>query len=236
MECFKNGKCVLQSPWNVLEHFVQKRVRTLLLQKGQNEKGPLGKKKQPVITNCGRVINTVMFWWLQASFRACLHEAGGPQVGEVTRLGGVTRLSIQSLILMWSRLHVRWGNPPRVTSPTWGPPPSCKQALSRCNTATKKCTKEVCCTCKVRFFLLFRLINFFVVLVAVAVQHYTILFFVYVESFAFSPGPYYENLFFVIGACRVLTVSPLSNTSDGLRCGSAMVEQVWFNKPLKGVG
>ena len=30
---------------------------------------------------------------------------------------------------MWSRLHVRWGNPPHVTSPTWGPPPSCKQAL-----------------------------------------------------------------------------------------------------------
>ena len=28
---------------------------------------------------------------------------------------------IQSLILMWSRLH--------VTSPTWGPPTSCKQAL-----------------------------------------------------------------------------------------------------------
>ena len=76
------------------------------------------------------------------------------------------------------------------------------------------------------FFLLFRLINFFVVLVAVAVQHYTILFFVYVESFAFSLGIYYENLFFFIGACRVLTVSPLSNASDGLRCGSAMVEQV----------
>ena len=31
---------------------------------------------------------------------------------------------------MWSRLHVRWGNPPHVTSPTWGPRPSCKQALS----------------------------------------------------------------------------------------------------------
>ena len=26
--------------------------------------------------------------------RACLHEGGGPQVGEVTRLGGVTSLSI----------------------------------------------------------------------------------------------------------------------------------------------
>ena len=26
--------------------------------------------------------------------RACLHAGGGPQVGEATRLGGVTRLSI----------------------------------------------------------------------------------------------------------------------------------------------
>ena len=46
--------------------------------------------------------------------RACLHGDGGPQVGEVTRLGGVTRFSIQSLIshLIWSRLHDRWGDPP----------------------------------------------------------------------------------------------------------------------------
>ena len=29
-----------------------------------------------------------------ASFRACLHVGGEPHVGEVTRLGGVTRLSI----------------------------------------------------------------------------------------------------------------------------------------------
>ena len=63
------------------------------------------------------------------TFRVCLHGGGGPQVSEVTRLAGVTRLSIQSLILIWSRLHVRWGNPPHVTSPTRGPPPSCKQAL-----------------------------------------------------------------------------------------------------------
>ena len=28
------------------------------------------------------------------SFRACLHGGGGPQIGEVTRLAGVTRLSI----------------------------------------------------------------------------------------------------------------------------------------------
>ena len=28
------------------------------------------------------------------TFRACLHGGGGPQVGEVTRLGGVTTLSM----------------------------------------------------------------------------------------------------------------------------------------------
>ena len=48
-----------------------------------------------------------------------------------TRVGGVTRLSILSFILIWSRLHVRWGDPPHVTSPTWGPPPTCTQALRR---------------------------------------------------------------------------------------------------------
>ena len=31
---------------------------------------------------------------VQVEVRACLHGGGGPQVGEVTRLGGVTRLSI----------------------------------------------------------------------------------------------------------------------------------------------
>ena len=31
---------------------------------------------------------------IRIKFRACLHGGGGPQVGEVTRLGGVTRLSI----------------------------------------------------------------------------------------------------------------------------------------------
>ena len=33
--------------------------------------------------------------------RACLHGGGWPRVGEITRLGGVTRLSVQSLILIW---------------------------------------------------------------------------------------------------------------------------------------
>ena len=60
-------------------------------------------------------------------FRACLHGGRGPRVGEVTHLGGVTCLSIY--ILIWSCVHDRWGHPPHVTSPIWGPPPLCKQAL-----------------------------------------------------------------------------------------------------------
>ena len=64
--------------------------------------------------------------------RACLHGGGGgTQVGEVTRLDWVTRLSIQSLILIWSSLRVRWGDPPHVTSPIWDPPPPYKQALNK---------------------------------------------------------------------------------------------------------
>ena len=43
--------------------------------------------------------------------RVCLRGGGGPRVGEVTRLDGVTRLSI-----FWSRLHDRWGDPPRRVS------------------------------------------------------------------------------------------------------------------------
>ena len=37
---------------------------------------------------------------LKSSLWARLHGGGGPQVGEVTCLGGVTRLSIQSVILI----------------------------------------------------------------------------------------------------------------------------------------
>ena len=74
-------------------------------------------------------------------FRACLHGSGGPQVGEVTRLGGVKRLPINSLVLIWSSLHDLRGDhtrdymdrrvtsPKRVTLPTWVPPPPCKQTL-----------------------------------------------------------------------------------------------------------
>ena len=46
-------------------------------------------------------------------------------------------LSIKSRIFISSRLHDKWGDhmrdytEMRVTSPTWGPLPSCKQALKR---------------------------------------------------------------------------------------------------------
>ena len=52
------------------------------------------------------------------SLRACLHEGGGPQVGEVT-CGGLPHLTCK-------RDHCM---DRRVTSPTWGLPPPCKQAL-----------------------------------------------------------------------------------------------------------
>ena len=43
-----------------------------------------------------RNFNFANFLYLSGilSFRACLHGVGVPQVGEVTRFGGVTRLSI----------------------------------------------------------------------------------------------------------------------------------------------
>ena len=74
-------------------------------------------------------------------FRAWKLGSGGPQVGEVTRLGGVQRLIINSLVLIWSGLHDLWGDhtrdymdrrvtsPKMVTLPTWVPPPPCKQTL-----------------------------------------------------------------------------------------------------------
>ena len=74
--------------------------------------------------------------------KACLHGSGGPQVGEVTRLSGVTRPSIQSIIcpphLQCTRDQIemryymdKWVTPPkRVTLPTWSHPPPCKKALT----------------------------------------------------------------------------------------------------------
>ena len=56
-------------------------------------------------------------------FRACLHVGGGPQVGEVT-CGRSPHLSCNR-----DQIKMRDYMNRRVTSPSWGPPPPCKQAL-----------------------------------------------------------------------------------------------------------
>ena len=56
--------------------------------------------------------------------RVCLHEGGGPQIGEVT-FGGSPHLSCKH-----NQIKMRDYVDRRVASPTWGPPPPCKQALS----------------------------------------------------------------------------------------------------------
>ena len=63
------------------------------------------------------------------SLWACLHEGGGPQVGEVT-CGGLPHLSCKRDHIKMRDYMDRWITPPkRVTSPTRGPSPPCKQAL-----------------------------------------------------------------------------------------------------------
>ena len=61
--------------------------------------------------------------------RACLHVGGGPQIGEVI-CGGSPHLSCKRDQIKMRDYMDRWVTPPkRVTSPTCGPPPPCKQAL-----------------------------------------------------------------------------------------------------------
>ena len=57
--------------------------------------------------------------------RACLHEGGGPQLGEVT-CGGSPHLSCKR-----DHMKMRDCMDRRITSPTWAPPPPYKQALIR---------------------------------------------------------------------------------------------------------
>ena len=60
---------------------------------------------------------------------ACLHEGGGPQVGVVT-WGGLPHLTCKrDHIKMRDYMDRRVTPPKRVTSPIWGTPPPCKQAL-----------------------------------------------------------------------------------------------------------
>ena len=81
---------------------------------------------KPIIAKPGA---TVLY---SVSFRACLHGGGGPQVGEVT-CGGSPHLSCNRDKIKMRDYIDRWVTPPKqVTSPTWGPPPPFKQALSFC--------------------------------------------------------------------------------------------------------
>ena len=62
--------------------------------------------------------------------RACLHGAGGLQIGEVT-FGGSPHLSCKcDRIKMTDYMDRRVTQPKGVTSLTWGPPPPCEQALN----------------------------------------------------------------------------------------------------------
>ena len=56
--------------------------------------------------------------------KASLHRGGGPQIGEVT-CGGPPHLSCKH-----NQIKMRDYIDRRVTPPTWGPPPPCKQALN----------------------------------------------------------------------------------------------------------
>ena len=65
------------------------------------------------------------------TLKACLHGGGGPQVGEVT-CGRSPHLSCKR-----DQIKMRDYMDRRVTSPTWGPPPPCKQALKIFNVYSK---------------------------------------------------------------------------------------------------
>ena len=76
--------------------------------------------------------------------RACLHEGGGPQVGEVT-CGGLPHLTCKrDHIKMRDYMDRRATPPKRVTSSIWGTPPPCKQALIKYldNDATRYVTRN----------------------------------------------------------------------------------------------
>ena len=67
--------------------------------------------------------------WRGCKIWPVLHGGGGPQIGEVT-FDGSRHLSYKrDHIKMRHYMDRRVTQPKPVTSPTWGPLPSCKQAL-----------------------------------------------------------------------------------------------------------
>ena len=78
--------------------------------------------------------------------RACFHEGGGPQIGEVA-CGWLPHLTCKrDHIKMRDYMDRRVTPPKRVTSPTWGSPPPCKKALGALHLDITKCqgTGKIC--------------------------------------------------------------------------------------------
>ena len=72
-------------------------------------------------------LNSLLFYDF---FRACLHGGGETQIGEV-KWGVSPHLSgKRDQIKMRDYMNRRVTPPKRVTSPSWGAPPLCKQALN----------------------------------------------------------------------------------------------------------
>ena len=64
------------------------------------------------------------------SLKAYLHRGGGPQIGEVTRGGSPQVSCYRDQMKMRDYMDRRVSPPKRGSSPSWGPPPSCKHALT----------------------------------------------------------------------------------------------------------
>ena len=65
-----------------------------------------------------------------ANLRACLHGGGGPQIGEATCSGSPHLSCKRDQIKMRDYMDRQVTPSKRFTSPNWGPPPPCKQALN----------------------------------------------------------------------------------------------------------
>ena len=80
-----------------------------------------------------------------ANLRACLHGGGGPQIGEV-KCGGSPHQSCKRDQLKTSDYIDRRVTPPkRFTSPSWGPPSPCKQALNLLVYCRSRCRRRRRC-------------------------------------------------------------------------------------------
>ena len=70
--------------------------------------------------------------YIQSLLGPVLHGGGGSQVGEVT-CAGSPHLSCKRDKIKMRDYKDKWVTSPKLfTSPTWGPPPPYKQALSFC--------------------------------------------------------------------------------------------------------